>query len=302
MWEFSSKKMARKELKKFKKKNPNFNIDKKINGAERIKVKFDEPFDFVADAPLEKTWRICGKIIYEFMFLINPFYCPPNEKFKNFILGRRPIKDFPVCLYYNNYIPYKYDRNCIYHCIVIEGREYEQLLIGYIEIFSCFKVLLILDRNYNNESILKGYVHNLMNMKGEYFVPMQPIPLSRDQILNLIDNCKDDKSAYSYVENFYKSAFKARFYPLVELINKILINLESRSFENKEMRYKYILDEFLNEFTRLGLHTSIIDDINEEYLEDTLLKKINRVIEYILAYFTKLEMNIDILDKLVKSI
>lgn len=301
-WEFDNEKMARKQLKKYKKKNPNVDVNEMIDTAEREKINFDEPFKFVADAPTEETWRVCAKIGYEFVFLANPSYSPAIEKFKDLILGKIPLEEYPICLFYPNYNPIDFDRDSIYHLIILEARKEDKLIIVYLEIFSCFKVVMLIEDDYIGENFQKGYSQNLMTMERDYFNPAEVIPISKGKIIELTQNCQTNKYIYTYIENFKKSSFKARLFPLKELILELIKKLKTEKYANKIEKYQYILSELSKEFKRLGLNLSILEEISEDHLEDELLEKIRKLIDYSLSCFLKLEMNVDIFQNLVDLI
>jgi len=298
--EFPSEKSARKYFKKMKKKNPNIDVEELVRTAEKVLIPITEPLEFSLDASVEKTWRECGKIVYEFLFYINRSFCPSSSRFKEFINGTLSLNDFPICQWYEDYNPIERDKDNIYHIIVIEAREEEKFVIGYLEIYSCLKVLIVIENNYSGESFSKGYYQDLMEKRNEIFIPSSKIPLGKKTILELIQNCNIESHKDQYLHSFDFAAIKARLYPMkLELLN-IKKELEASRFENKFELYKSVLKRLIRELRRLGLDDINIELINHFEFEDEILDEISNILTRLIKTFQKYEISFDIIDEIVR--
>jgi len=298
--EFPSEKSARKYFNKVKKKNPNIDVEELVRTAEKVRIPITEPLDFSSDASLEETWRECGKIVYEFLFYIDRSFSPSNTRFKDYVNGILRLNEFPICQWFGDYDPIERKKDSIYHFIVIEARKEEKIVIGYLEIFSCLKVILVIDDNYSGESLSKGYYQDLMKLKNEIFVPFSKIPLKKDTILEIIQSCNIESHKDQYLHYFEFASSKARLYPMkLELLN-IKVKIETSKSRNLFDLYKFVLERLIKELGRLGLDDRDIEIINLLSFEDELLDQINEILLRLMKTFRKYEMSFDIIGEIVE--
>ncbi len=100
-------------------KNQNINVKEGINSLKPNVKEGIFLFKKTAEKENEFTWRACGKIVYEFLYLIKTNYQPSNTKFINFILGKLNPDEFPLNIaILNDYKPIEKDMDKIYHSII----------------------------------------------------------------------------------------------------------------------------------------------------------------------------------------
>ncbi len=298
--EFPSEKSARKYFNKMKKKNPKIDVEELVKTAEIVRIPITEPLDFNSDASVEETWRECGKIVYEFLFYINRSFSPSNTRSKDYINGILGLNEFPICQWYGDYNPIERNKDSIYHIIVIEAREEEKIVIGYLEIYSCLKVIIVIDDNYSGESLLKGYYQDLMEIKNKICVPFSKIPLKKDIILELIQNCNIESHKDQYLHCFDFASCKARLYPMILELRNIKAKLETSKSHNLIELYKFVLERLIKELRRLGLDDRDIEIISQLEFKDELLDQINEILSRLMKTFRKYEMSFDIIEEIVE--
>jgi hypothetical protein len=298
--EFPSEKSARKYFNKIKKKNPNINVEELVRTAEKVKIPITEPLDFSSDASVEETWRECGKIVYEFLFYINHSFSPSNTRFKDYINGILGFNEFPICQWFGDYNPIERNKDNIYHIIVIEAREEEKIVIGYLEIYSCLKVIVVIDDDFSGESLSKCYYQDLMEKKNEICVPLSKIPLKKDTIFELIQNCNIESHSDQYLQYFVFASSKARLYPMKLELRNIKAKIETSKSHNLFELYKFVLERLIKELRRLGLEYGDLEIINQLKFEDELLDQINEILLRLIETFRKYEMSFDIIEEIME--
>ncbi|HEC37304.1 hypothetical protein LCGC14_0474080 [marine sediment metagenome] len=297
--EFPSEKSARKYFNKIKKKNPNIDVEVLVRTAEEVRIPITEPLDFSSDASVEETWRECGKIVYEFLFYVNRSFFPSNTQFKDYVNGILGLNEFPICQWYGDYNPIERNKDNIYHIIVIEAREEEKIVIGYLEIYSCLKVILVIDDNYSGESFSKGYFQDLMEKKNEICDPLSKISLKREAIFELIQSCNIESNSSQYLHFFDFASCKARLYPMKLELQNIKAKIKTSKFHNLLELYKFVLKRLIEELRRLGLDDRDIEIINHLEFDDDLLYQINEIFSRLMKTFRKYEMSFDIIEEIV---
>lgn len=241
---YPNKKVARKQLKKKKRKDPSLNIEKLIKNAITEKIEFLKPLTIEIDGIDEKTWRICGKIVYEFSRNIIDWYIPSKSLFIDFIKGGLTPKEYPICFGYIDFNALEKNEDSIYHIIVVEGREDENIVIGYLEIFNFLKVVMLIDENYKSKSFLKGYYHDLTDQKYDYFEPKFKIPIDSKELKMLFKDCINLKNINSLKQELEKAIQLAKFYR----IKKNVLERMFKEYEGKTLKqsdFKKIVTGFL---------------------------------------------------------
>ena len=168
---FPSEKSMRLPYEKKKKRDPSIDIQARIDQSEIEIIYIQGAFTFKVKQIDEEAYRCCGKICYEFLHLINEDYIPSNDNFIDLVMGSLQIEDYPICPWYSEYDPFNKDEEKIYNLIVVEGRSADNIVLAYFEGYSCFKTIMIIDRNYCEDSFCKGYYIDLMENLSSYFDP-----------------------------------------------------------------------------------------------------------------------------------
>ncbi len=302
---YPSDEAMRKDLKKKKKKDPTIDIQGTVDLSRKTKKDIYGPFKFTIDRIGEEAYRCCGKICYEFLYIFNENYSPSNDYFIDFVSGSLQIEDYPICTWYSEYDLFNRDVEKIYNIIVVEGRNEENIVIGYFEGYGCLKTLMVIDRDYNGDSFCEGYYHDLMENTYDFYNPISNIPLSREEAIDLVDNCDISQFHEKILKSIFHTGDKARIYP----IKKTLWNLKEKisSMENTRTieNLNNILEALTQVFQKYGIHgfiTSQIESVNELYEDDALLTKIFIHLEYLLTYFRKAGVDFHIIGEVVDKI
>ena len=281
-------------------KNQNINVKEGINS---LKPNVNEGifyFKKTAEKENEFTWRACGKIVYEFLYLIKTNYQPSNTKFINFVLGKLNPDEFPLNIaILNDYRPLEKDMDKIYHSMIIEGRKDENIIIGYLELFDSLKVLMLIDENYKGDSFAKGHYHDLMESDNyNYFNPLVSIPLDKIAINNIVKNNPQDSDLIYCFRKSIETENKARLYPFKILAESIKDEIE-RDTDLKTVQIEQIEHRISNELIEWGFQINylIIEDIIYDNM--TPLQKIIIMLNFLRKSFYLLDMDTAIFKKLL---
>ncbi len=297
---FPSKEALLKHVKIMRKKYPEVDWENYIKSAKTEVVPIYAELNFISDAPLIETWRACCKILYEYLFLIKPDYIASNYKYKEFVLGQCEYTAIAINLIYIKYSPFKINRDHLYHIITIEGRKDEKVIIGYIELYSCFKVISFIDTDYKGESFITGYFQDLMSGDFGVIPDLEPLPLSKEDIVMAINDNNIDNIAPAYKESFFKTATKARLYPIKQELEEIKTFLLTNDFPNQQEKLKIVLTRLLTEFKRLGIPHTFKEFINKGDVPiDNELDNIFSLFQILLNLFQKNELDFKIISELV---
>lgn len=250
---YPNKQVAKKQLKKKRRKNPSINIDGLIEKAIIKKVKFLKPLTIKINGIDEKTWRSCGKIVYEFLRDTIESYIPSNSFFIEFIKGNLTPKDYPICFGYINFIALDKNNDNIYHMIVVEGREDENIVIGYLEIFNFLKVIMLIDDNYKSKSFLKGYYHDLIAQQYNYFEPKSKIPIESKELRELFEDCINLKNIKFLKQELGKAIQRSKHHRIRKnVLDTIFKEYKGKSLEKSDIEH-IVRDLLIEELKKYGM-------------------------------------------------
>lgn len=182
-------KSMRKTLNGLKRKhNLNIDIDKAMENAEKGKEYLDEELKISIKLGGDKAFRAVCKMAVNF-YMLKGGERTVIEHLIPFIKGEDNIKC--VSYYYDDVNIISKDEDEILHSIIIKGDVNEGILYAYIELFNFYKFVILLNDNYEGESIYFDY----------YFNVLQRIEISKtnnfnickEKIISLIKDYKDQK-------------------------------------------------------------------------------------------------------------
>lgn len=291
---FPSEKSLRAHLEKYNRRleklGKSVDIEARISNARREREVIDEPFYITSEGDDSETWRCCGKIVYEFLYLINRNYTPSNTQFKDFINGDIDEECYPICFGDLNYNPIERDQDKLYHTIVIEGRKEDKILMGYLEIFGAFKTIMIIDDEYVGEDFIRGYCHDLMDNYHDFINPDVRMPISSHNLREFITNCSADNILYQLQIELYRRgvalvAYKARYYHFKKLLLSLKEEYNIPDISLTENNTAKFLDTILNEFIRRGIEIRYIEEVQEEDKGAENVQKIILLLDYLRMLF-----------------
>ncbi len=208
-------------LKGIQKKFPTLDIDRLKETAELKEGYLD---DF-----LTHRMTIGGELAFQSIAktAINYYLLARKEKSSvehliNYLLNKEKLKI--VNHYYPNKRPYKREPKEIVHLIHLCGNKHDNLLYCYIEFFSTFSFLVILNENYYLKSFSQTYCFDIMTNKE----------------INRVVNLKLNKEQISIALNSYGLDFKkvgVEMNRIMEIGNKLQISktiseMTTKSVEN----------------------------------------------------------------------
>ena len=302
---FPNEKSLIKHLKKKKKKDPTIDIQKTIEATKREKYDITEHFDFEIKNINNEVYRCCGKICYEFLFHNNNNYKPSSDLFSKFVLNKLEPSDFPICIWYGEFNPLTNREESIYHVIVIEGRKDEQILIAYLNVFNCLPTLMILDKEYTGPTFLHGYYQDLLSNTQSLFTPSISIPLTRQEVVNLIGQFNPLDVVEDYVKSVFETLDNSRFYPIKRELALLIDDLPSRVSASDAGLLAKISDNLVSILDKYGLFLAIknrLEEIKDSSDHITFLTNISIMIDFLLLSFKRARITIEIFEKLSQII
>ncbi|WP_430933296.1 30S ribosomal protein THX [Saccharicrinis sp. 156] len=150
-------------LRSLKKNNPDINIDeirKQIkwdNSKKEVEIFFENKFTAITG---KDAFRAITKIIVNFyVFSTNEITEVADASL--FIKGDFEWNNKIKYYYPNNKNIHSLGRDEVSHLIYIKGNQKEKLLIGYLELFSTYNFLIILNDDYNGRNVEFSYCYDL---------------------------------------------------------------------------------------------------------------------------------------------
>jgi len=225
-------------------------------------------------------------MIYEFLFSIRPDIKISSPKFRDFINNPDIIIDHII---YNEYSPYHLDNDQIYHKLIIEARTDQKAIFGYVELYSSFKILFLIDNNYLGPPFLTGYYFDLMEAKG-YYENVKKIPINLNEFLKLSRDFDFLDYADELGDLMNLAATKARLFPIVEELMSVKSKIIQDDFVNKKEMYLFIIKSMNAGLKRIGIEETL-------FSKDDQIESLNEKIIYTLSRLksTFLEWNISLI-------
>jgi len=161
---------ATKVLASLRRKYPDLDVNKAINNAQEIQ-------DFLPSISLsmefggKETRQAICKMAVNF-YILNGGDSKTIEHLLPFIEGR--VEEAEVYYFHpRSEVFYKSEKDII-HTLILVGDNQKKELYVYIELFNEFKLVVILDREYNGQSIYHSYHYNVVtNEEVEYDPPIK---------------------------------------------------------------------------------------------------------------------------------
>jgi len=276
----------RKYYEKEKLKDPTIDVEATIRNSEKISTEINSPLVYKTKFPFEKIICACAKMIYEFLFSIRPDIKISSPKFRDFINNPDIIIDHII---YNEYSPYHLDNDQIYHKLIIEARTDQKAIFGYVELYSSFKILFLIDNNYLGPPFLTGYYFDLMEAKG-YYENVKKIPINLNEFLKLSRDFDFLDYADELGDLMNLAATKARLFPIVEELMSVKSKIIQDDFVNKKEMYLFIIKSMNAGLKRIGIEETL-------FSKDDQIESLNEKIIYTLSRLksTFLEWNISLI-------
>lgn len=288
---FPNEESMRKYYTRMQEKYPDTEIDieRKIRESEKHFTEF-KVLRYKSIFPFDKIVRASAKMIYEFLHSIKPNIALSSTEFRDFII--KPNRSIPVTLL-KNYYPFNLNYDHIYHSMVIDARSDEKVIFGYVELYSSFKIVFLLDDNYGGLPFSVGYYLDLMESKG-YSQSIDKLPLNKEFFMELTK--KFDFSDYhrEVGNSIALFASKARLYPIKEVLTNIKSRLQLKDFKDIKEKYEFISCNLIEGLKRLGFEESV-----PKGTQDELLNKITYILQRLKQTFIEWDISIEIIDNII---
>jgi len=242
--EASDIKQARQILKGLKRKHKEINIEEVLKGSQKNKKYIDNHLSFNICFGGDKESRAICKIAVNFYLYAGGFqgnikhlvpYLKCEDNCKSIVS--------PV---YFRVEPIKRNSDDILHSIIVKGNKKEKFLIAYIELFNFYKVIVLLNDDYEGDDIEFSYFFDVLSrreVKREY-----KLEISKDEINNVLNQkelpVKEIESQLNLImAKIYKKQDS-------EHINKLLetaLNNSLRKHPEGEIITEEMRDELVNE-------------------------------------------------------
>ena len=282
----------RRYYEKEKLKDPTIDVEATIRNSDKITTEIESPLIYRAEFPFDKIIRACAKMIYEFLFSIRPNIKISNKKFRDFIKNPTNTINFII---YNEYSPYHLNNVQIYHKLIIDAKTDQKAIFGYIELYSSFKVLFLIDNNYLGAPFLSGYYLDLIEEKGYYEV-VKKIPINLNDFLKMSRNSDflDYANEIGYLMTL--ASTKARLFPIIEELSSVKSKILQQSFTNKRQMYLFIMKSINAGLKRVGIEETIFSEADQIRL---LSKKIINTLCRLKSTFIEWDISVDLIDNLI---
>jgi hypothetical protein len=185
---------------------------------------------------------------------------------------------------------------------LIEGRNDEKILIGFLSVFDVLQTLILLDLNYNGPTFSKGYYQDLLSNTHETYTPPS-LPLSRDDIIKLVEKFDPLKIFESYSNKLFDTLDKSRLYPIQREIRTLIDILPSRVEITDTDGLARIFNALMEILEKYGFSKFFfknlqpqIMDIDENSDNITYLSNLSHIFNIMILYFRRSGVNFDIFE------
>jgi len=282
----------RRHYEKQKLKDPTIDIDETIKRSDIITTEIKSPLIYKSKFSFDKIFRASAKMIYEFLFSIRPNIKISTSKFRDYIKSPNSIINLII---YNEYLPYQLNRNHVYHILVVEAKNNQKTIYGYVELYSSLKILFLIDDNYLGPPFLSGYYFDLMEGKG-YYEKVKNIP---KKLGDFLEQSQDFNPLDFYDELGYLltlAATKARLFPLIEELLSVKSKILKDDSSNKKMVYIFTLKSINVGLKRVGIEETTY---SERESTESLIDKIIITLSRLKSTFVEWDISVELIDELL---
>lgn len=242
------KKFTEDILNGFKMKYPNL----------KVKERKDETLSIISLKLIDqKVWKGIGKILYLFAHFFDEDYIPKTDFFKDFISQLEESIPFMCPLGWvsreiekllNFPEEVKKSRNDC-HIVIIDYRNEENCIIGYIKFFG-IGYIGIIDDNYEGDSKVLGYYVNVKSKDDKELSSLNKLNITRKDLNKLTDNWLTDESLALFKDQYSQAFQEAK---LSKDIEDAFFSAAGKSglIEGEILNEKW-LEVFMKEFMNSG--------------------------------------------------
>lgn len=146
-----------------KRKYPNLLVEEALQSCKSTNEEFNENVTTYFGGINNDFYKGIAKIATSFA-IINGINNDSIKEVIEYISKENEIRKF-VEFYYRKIKIVDYPKNSINHILLLTGNKKDRKLYCYIELFNCFKLVVLLSKDYKSESFSKKYSYNLNEEK-----------------------------------------------------------------------------------------------------------------------------------------
>lgn len=227
-------------LRQLKKKYPAINLetikDKFINTEEYLNEYLTHSIVIGGDLALQSIVKTA----------VNYYILHQNEKSNvehlfDYLKGKNETK---IVNHFNSEEEfYNQDSEEIVHLIHLYGSKSSKLLYCYVEFFSAFSFLVLLNDNYNGEDLKSTYCYDILN--GKEITKDFKVTLDKNQILEAIDKGANNEIFTSKLTRILKIGYERQSNVA---LRKILTRASDKILKEKYKEGEGLSEEVINEY------------------------------------------------------
>ena len=254
----SSRQQAKEVLKGFKRKYPGIDVASILNSATTHDRYLDNELSFSIDFGGSEAFRSLCKTAVNFYLYKGGL----SQNIRHLILYLQVGTEVsPLVNYlYLDEVPILTSSEEVLHSIIIRGDSTEKILFAYIELFDFCKVVVMLNDNYEGESIEYSYFFDIVSrteVSHEYKLPLSKMDIENALINGISYMDIREKFLPQLNVVIHKALTKQSSEHIHLLLEKAMENsLEKIKLQNLtlEEEREIIVDETMNQLTPLILH------------------------------------------------
>ncbi|OOM16739.1 HNH endonuclease [Clostridium saccharobutylicum] len=176
------KESAKKVVQGLKRKYKEIDVDSILANCEKEKRYLNETCKIPIAVGGEKALRSICKTAINF-YMLKGGSRKNIENLIPYIQGNKGSKC--VQYYYKSIDIIEKTENEVLHSIIIKGKKDEKLLLAYVELFNCYRFVILLNDNYNGENIDLSYYFNVLTR--EEVKRFNNFDMSKNEVIELIE-------------------------------------------------------------------------------------------------------------------
>lgn len=254
----ANRQQAKEVLKGLKRKHPEIDTDTILNSATIHKSYLDNELGFNIAFGGAQAFRSLCKTAVNFYLYKGGFSLNIHHLISYIQVG---IESNPVVNYlYLDKSPIFSNSKEVLHSIIVRGNSTEKILFAYIELFDFFKVVVMLNDNYEGESIEYSYFFDVISrteVSREYELPLSKIDIENALIKKISFKDITNKFIPQLNAVIHKALTKQNLEYISLLVDIAMkkalekIKLHNLSIEETS---EIFINELMNQLTPLILH------------------------------------------------
>lgn len=244
----------------FKKKYPNL----------KVKERKDETLSMISLKLIEQqVWKGIGKILFLFAHYLNKEYAPKTGFFKDFLSQSEEAVPFICPLGWasreienllNLPEEFKKSRNDC-HIVVLDYRNEENCIIGYVSFFG-IGYIGIIDDNYEGDSKILGYFINVKSKEDWILKSLNKLDITRKNLIELTNNWLTDETLKLFKDQYSQAFQEAKVSKDIE--GAFFSAAKKAGLKEGEILDEKWLEAFMDEFMNSDTLSNFLKNIEKK--------------------------------------